>query len=267
GRRRRARRLAPPRRRRLLPGAAAHRRPGVAAPPLRDLRPLRPRDDPRPRRGNRHRPPLGPSALRRVRRARRLRPQQARSRPNPRRRLARPLPSRAYHLRHDHEHRTPDQPPQRDRARDGSRGDRGNRRRRPRRPPSRPDPGARPAADCRRPGGGRAAGAGAGGLMRRVFAAVLALWSTLAIVAVLAWSHHPAATTAALQGTPATVVVRGPNGTSQLGGVLVPTSATQPVATTRASTVGGGTATAATATGGVLVPTSATQPVATTRAS
>jgi len=103
--------------------------------------------------------------------------------------------------------------------------------------------------------------------MRRVFAAVLALWSTLAIVAVLAWSHHPAATTAALQGTPATVVVRGPNGTSQLARVLVLAPGSTAVASTHSSTVGGGTATAATATGGVLVPTSATQPVATTRAS
>lgn len=103
--------------------------------------------------------------------------------------------------------------------------------------------------------------------MRRIFAAVLAIWSTLAIVAVLAWSHHPWASTTALQGTPATVLVAGPNGTTHLARVVVLAPGTSAVTSTHSSTVGGGTAAAATANGGVLVNASAAQPVATTRAS
>jgi len=55
--------------------------------------------------------------------------------------------------------------------------------------------------------------------MRRVWAAVLAVWATLAIVAVLAWSHQPPR--AVTQGSPVTVVVRGKNGTTHLARVFV----------------------------------------------
>ena len=55
--------------------------------------------------------------------------------------------------------------------------------------------------------------------MRRVWAAVLALWSTLAIVAVLAWSHP--APTAMPQASPVTVVLQGRNGQRHLARVFV----------------------------------------------
>jgi cyanate permease len=46
--------------------------------------------------------------------------------------------------------------------------------------------------------------------MRRVWAALLAVWATLAIVAALAWTHPAAAP--ARQATPVTVLVAGKNG-------------------------------------------------------
>jgi hypothetical protein len=56
--------------------------------------------------------------------------------------------------------------------------------------------------------------------MRRVWAAVLAVWSTVAIVAVLAWTQPPVRSYA-VQGTPAVVVVRGRGGVKQLARVVL----------------------------------------------
>jgi hypothetical protein len=55
--------------------------------------------------------------------------------------------------------------------------------------------------------------------MRRAWAALLAVWSTLAIVAALAWSHPPAPT--ATQATPVTIVVQGRNGKRHLARVFL----------------------------------------------
>ena len=55
--------------------------------------------------------------------------------------------------------------------------------------------------------------------MRRVWASILAVWSTLAIVAVLAWSHAPAATPS--PASPVTVLVQGKNGKSHLAKAFV----------------------------------------------
>ena len=51
--------------------------------------------------------------------------------------------------------------------------------------------------------------------MQRVWIAVLSVWAMLAIVAVLAWSHHPA-TAAQPQAAPQTLVVQTANGKRQL---------------------------------------------------
>lgn len=56
--------------------------------------------------------------------------------------------------------------------------------------------------------------------MRRVWAAVLAVWATLAIVAVLAWTH-PQARSYAAQGTPAVVMITGKNGARHLAHVVL----------------------------------------------
>lgn len=103
--------------------------------------------------------------------------------------------------------------------------------------------------------------------MRRILAALLAVWSTFAVVAVLAWSHHPAASSSALQATPVTVLVPGPNGTSHVARVLMLAPGTSAVTSTHSSTVGGGSTTGTASTGGVIVQASSTQPLATTRAS
>jgi hypothetical protein len=55
--------------------------------------------------------------------------------------------------------------------------------------------------------------------MRRVWAAAVAVWATLAIVAALAWSHPAAAP--APQATPVTVLVPGKNGKPHAVRVLV----------------------------------------------
>jgi hypothetical protein len=66
--------------------------------------------------------------------------------------------------------------------------------------------------------------------MRRVWASILAVWSTLAIVAVLAWSHAPPVTPS--PATPVTVLVQGKNGRSHLAKVFVlPSTATAHTAT------------------------------------
>jgi hypothetical protein len=71
--------------------------------------------------------------------------------------------------------------------------------------------------------------------MRRVWASVLAVWSTLAIVAVLAWSHAPAATPS--PASPVTVVVQGKNGKSHLAKVMVLPQAAPAHAATHSSPV------------------------------
>ncbi len=68
--------------------------------------------------------------------------------------------------------------------------------------------------------------------MRRVWAALLAVWATLAIVGVLAWSHRPAAPLA--QASPVTFVVQGRNGSRQVF-VLPAGAAGAPHATTQTS--------------------------------
>ena len=103
--------------------------------------------------------------------------------------------------------------------------------------------------------------------MRRVWAAVLAVWATIAIVGVLAWSHPQPSVTA--QGTPMTVVVQGKNGKRQLARVVALPAGSPAVASTHSSTapapttVTGGAGQAA----GVFVPASSVQPVATTHSS
>lgn len=66
--------------------------------------------------------------------------------------------------------------------------------------------------------------------MRRVWASLVAVWATLAIVAVLAWSHMPPP--AQPQAAPQTLVVKGKNGKSHV--VVVKSNAT-PVTTTHSS--------------------------------
>ena len=69
--------------------------------------------------------------------------------------------------------------------------------------------------------------------MRRVWAAVVAVWATLAIVAVLAWSNHPPRPVAA--ATPQTmVVVKGPHGKRR---VMVVRSNAAPLTMTHTSQV------------------------------
>ena len=71
--------------------------------------------------------------------------------------------------------------------------------------------------------------------MQRIWTVVLAVWAMLAIVAVLAWSHRPAASplpAAAAQ----TLVVKGANGKPQLV-VVQPGAVGAPHATTSASGV------------------------------
>src|SRR5207342_201663 len=60
-----------------------------------------------------------------------------------------------------------------------------------------------PARACRAVGRGRR-------LMRRVWASLVAVWATLAIVAVLAWSHMPAPVQP--QAAAQTLVIKGKNG-------------------------------------------------------
>lgn len=102
--------------------------------------------------------------------------------------------------------------------------------------------------------------------MRRVWAAVLAVWATIAIVAVLAWTHAPAQPLA--QGTAATVVVRGPGGTTHLARVVLLPSGTAAHATTSSSPTAGGATTQLVVQNGTIVASSTTaQPHATTHTS
>lgn len=70
--------------------------------------------------------------------------------------------------------------------------------------------------------------------MQRVWAVVLSVWAMLGIVAVLAWSHRPAAPLS--QPAAQTLVVKGANGKQQLV-VLQPGTAAAPHATTSTSGV------------------------------
>ena len=102
--------------------------------------------------------------------------------------------------------------------------------------------------------------------MRRVWAAVLAVWATIAIVGVLAWSHPQ--TSVSAQGTAMTVVVQGKNGQRQLARVVALPAGSPAVASTHSSTVAPTTVTGgAGSTAGVFVPASSVQPVATTHSS
>ncbi len=51
--------------------------------------------------------------------------------------------------------------------------------------------------------------------MQRVWVTVLSVWAMLAIVAVLAWTHHPSAAPLS-QAVPQTLVVQTANGKRQL---------------------------------------------------
>lgn len=73
--------------------------------------------------------------------------------------------------------------------------------------------------------------------MRRLWAGILAVWSTLAIVAVLAWSHP--SPTATPQASPVTVVVQGRNGKPHLARVYVLPAGSTPHAGTGSSPAGG----------------------------
>ena len=69
--------------------------------------------------------------------------------------------------------------------------------------------------------------------MRRVWATVVAVWATLAIVAGLAWTRHVPAQPLA-QPAPTTLVVKGKTGTQRFV-VLGSTTAVAPHATTQPS--------------------------------
>ncbi len=69
--------------------------------------------------------------------------------------------------------------------------------------------------------------------MRRVWATVVAVWATLAIVAGLAWTRQVQAPPLA-QPAPTTLVVKGKNGTQRLV-VIGSTAAAAPHATTQPS--------------------------------
>lgn len=102
--------------------------------------------------------------------------------------------------------------------------------------------------------------------MRRVWSAVLAVWATIAIVGVLAWTHAPAQPVA--QGTPTTVVVRGPNGTTHLAQVvLLPSGTPAHAATSSSPTAGGGAVQVVGQNGAIVVSSTTAQPHATTHSS
>ena len=69
--------------------------------------------------------------------------------------------------------------------------------------------------------------------MRRVWATVVAVWATLAIVAGLAWTRHVPAQPLA-QPAPTTLVVKGKNGMHRIV-LLGSTAATAPHGTTQPS--------------------------------
>jgi len=68
--------------------------------------------------------------------------------------------------------------------------------------------------------------------VRRAWAALLAVWATLAIVAVLAWSNHPAPVVSA--NPPQTIIVKGPHGKRR---VMVVHSTAAPVTMSHSSQI------------------------------
>jgi hypothetical protein len=70
--------------------------------------------------------------------------------------------------------------------------------------------------------------------MRRVWASVVAVWATLAIVAGLAWTR-PTPVQPVAQPAATTLVVKSPNGGTKRFVVVGATAATAPHATTHAS--------------------------------
>lgn len=75
--------------------------------------------------------------------------------------------------------------------------------------------------------------------MRRVWTSVVAVWATLVIVAVLAWTRQPPPGPVA-QPAATTLVVKGKNGTTQRFVVLGSTASAAPHATTQTSPVPAG---------------------------
>ena len=75
--------------------------------------------------------------------------------------------------------------------------------------------------------------------MRRVWASVITVWATLAVVAALAWSHQPVA--AAPQATPVTILVPGKNGGKphQVRVLVLPTGSAAHSATHSSQSAGG----------------------------
>ena len=69
--------------------------------------------------------------------------------------------------------------------------------------------------------------------MQRIWVVVLSVWAMLAIVAVLAWSSHPAAALPASSAQ--TVIVKGPGGKQRLVVLKAPAHAT----TATSAAVGG----------------------------
>ena len=72
--------------------------------------------------------------------------------------------------------------------------------------------------------------------MQRIWSVVLSVWAMLAIVAVLAWSHHPAPAPPP-QAAARTIVVKTPNGKRQFVVVQQPGALGASHATTQTSGV------------------------------
>jgi hypothetical protein len=72
--------------------------------------------------------------------------------------------------------------------------------------------------------------------MRRVWATMVSVWATLAIVAALAWARQPPPR-ALVQPAPTTLVVKGKNGTTQRLIVVGSATMAAPHATTQTSPV------------------------------
>lgn len=72
--------------------------------------------------------------------------------------------------------------------------------------------------------------------MRRVWAAAVSVWATLAIVAALAWTRQPPPRPLVQQAA-TTLVVKGKNGATQRLFVVGSTSSAAPHATTQTSPV------------------------------
>ena len=75
--------------------------------------------------------------------------------------------------------------------------------------------------------------------MRRVWASVITVWATLAVVAALAWSHQPVAS--APHATPVTILVPGKNGGKphQVRVLVLPTGSAAHSATHSSQSAGG----------------------------